>query len=156
VNAQYEPLAANTLRIEVLDPRGRPLIPAPVLERDRNRPAEYFGGFHVSLPGRYRIQLNVPDSTDQATDDIDVTVPQREFASLQQDVPALKTLVDGTGGQYLPISDAAQIPSLLPDAGQEFIIDQRIKELWDRDWMLWLLVGLLSLEWLLRKILTLA
>lgn len=156
VNAQFEDLSADTIKIDVIDPRGRPMIPSPVLTRDRNRKSEYAGGFRVTLPGRYHIELAVPDSNDKATADIDVTVPQREFAFLQQDVGALKSLVEGTAGAYMTVAEASQIPALLPNAGQEFIIDQRIKELWDRDWMLWLLVGLLSLEWLLRKLLKLA
>ncbi len=45
VNAQFQPLAAESVRIEVIDPKGRPLIPAPMLERDRNRATEYFGNF---------------------------------------------------------------------------------------------------------------
>ncbi|HVJ68209.1 MAG TPA: VWA domain-containing protein [Caulifigura sp.] len=156
VNAQFQPLAAEKIRIEVIDPRGRPLVPAPVLDRDRNRATEYFGNFRVALPGRYRIELNVPDTNDKATSEVDVLVPQREFASLTQDVPGLKTLVDGTGGGYFTPAEATKLPDLIPSAGEEFIIDQRIKELWDRPWMLWLLVGLLSLEWLLRKLLKLA
>lgn len=156
LNSQFQPLGAETLKIDVTDPKGRPLIPAPQLTRDRNRATEYFGGFRVALPGRYRIELTIPESNDKATAEIDVTVPQREFASLQQDVTALKTLVDATGGSYLTIEEAGQLPTLLPNAGQEFVIDQRVKELWDRNWMLWLLVMLLSLEWLLRKLLKLA
>jgi hypothetical protein len=156
VNAQFQPLSSETIRIEVIDPRGRPLVPAPVLDRDRNRATEYFGNFRVSMPGRYRIELNVPDTNDKATGEIDVLVPQREFASLTQDVTALKTLVDGTGGGYFTPSEVTRLPALIPSAAKEFVIDQRIKELWDRPWMLWLLVGLLSLEWLLRKLLKLA
>jgi hypothetical protein len=156
VDSQFQPLSANSLRIDVIDPRGRPLVPGPSLDRDRNRATEYVGGFRVALPGRYKISLEVPGSIDKASAEIDVTVPQREFASLQQDVAALKSLVEGTGGAYLTVEEIAKLPSLLPDTGQEFVIDQRIKELWDRNWMLGLLVGLLSLEWLLRKLLKLA
>ncbi|MBX3443947.1 MAG: VWA domain-containing protein [Planctomyces sp.] len=156
VNAQFEKLSADSVRIEVFDPRGRPLIPSPVLQRDRNRETEYSGQFRVGLPGRYRIEFEVPDSNEKAATEIVVTVPQREFASLQQDVASLQTLVDGTGGRYLPLARSGELAALLPDSGQEFLIDQRIKELWDRDWMLWMLVGLLSLEWLLRKLLKLA
>ncbi len=36
------------------------------------------------------------------------------------------------------------------------MIDQRIKELWDRSWVLYLLVTLFGLEWLTRKLLRLA
>jgi len=156
VNSQFQALNSDTIRIEVIDPRGRPLVPAPVLDRDRNRATEYFGNFRVSMPGRYRIELSVPDTSDKATAEIDVLVPQREFASLTQDVVALKTLVEGTGGGYFTPADVSKLPALMPSAAEEFVIDQRIKELWDRPWMLYLLVGLLSLEWLLRKLLKLA
>jgi hypothetical protein len=40
--------------------------------------------------------------------------------------------------------------------GQEIIIDQQLRELWDRQWVLFLLVGLLGVEWLTRKLLKLA
>ncbi len=156
VNAQFQPLNSDTIRIEVIDPRGRPMVPAPVLDRDRNRASEYFGNFRVTLPGRYRIELNVPDTNDKATSEIDVLVPQREFASLTQDVAALRTLVEGTGGGYYTPDEAVNVPPLIASAGEEFVIDQRIRELWDRPWVLWLLVGLLGLEWLLRKLLKLA
>jgi hypothetical protein len=40
--------------------------------------------------------------------------------------------------------------------GQEIIIDQQLRELWDRQWVLFLLVALLAAEWLTRKLLKLA
>jgi hypothetical protein len=79
------------------------------------------------------------------------------MAELRQDVQTLKKLVDGTGGEYLSVNEAAEkLPRLLPNMGQEIIIDQQLRELWDRQWVLFLLVALLGAEWLTRKLLKLA
>ena len=51
---------------------------------------------------------------------------------------------------------AAALPKLLPNHGEEFLVDERLRTLWDRDWVLYALVGLLSVEWLTRKLLKLA
>ncbi|CAK9016888.1 VWFA domain-containing protein, partial [Durusdinium trenchii] len=133
-------LEEDTISIELIDPNGRPTIPPPTLRRDPRRPAEYVGDFRASLPGRYRLELEVPQSTDRVTTEVQVQLPRLEVAQLTQDQRALQTLTDGTGGRYLPIESAAdQLPSLLPNSGQSIVIEQRIRELWDRQWVLFLL-----------------
>ena len=63
----------------------------------------------------------------------------------------------GTGGKYLPLKEAAEAaPPLFPNKGERIIIDKRIKELWDRSWVLYVLVTLLGNEWLTRKLRRLA
>jgi hypothetical protein len=157
LTASFEPLETDTFGIDVYDPRGRPLIPSPVLRKDPNRPAEFVGDFRVTIPGRYRLELPVPDSTETAREEVVVTLPKLEMASLQQDVAQLEALVEETGGAYLTIDTAAsRLPELLPNRGQTYVLDQQIVELWDRRWVLFLLVGLLSLEWLSRKLMKLA
>jgi hypothetical protein len=157
VNPQFEPLAADQVALEVYDPQGRPQVPALTLDRDRQRPAEYIGDLRVSQPGRYRLELAVPDSTERVTAELNVQLSQLEAASLVQDVQTLTTLVAGTGGAYLPLTEAAlKLPALLPDRSEITIIDEQIQEQWDRWWVLLLLAGLLSVEWLSRKLLKLA
>ncbi len=131
--------------------------PPPQLTKDPNRPQEFAGDFRVLLPGKYRIAVAVPDEKEPVTAELQVRLPQLEFAKLTQDVPTLETLVAGTGGKYLTLAEAAEAaPSSLPQQGERIIIDQRIKELWDRSWVLYLLVTLFGLEWLTRKLLRLA
>ncbi|MFG0335167.1 MAG: hypothetical protein ACF8TS_17560, partial [Maioricimonas sp. JB049] len=157
LNSQYRPLEQQTLGIDVYDPTGKPMVPPLTLRQDRNRPAEFVGDFRVALPGRYRLELAVPDSSETVVNEISVSLPKLEAASMQQDVQRLKSLVEETGGRYLSIDEAAaELPGLLPNMGQEFVIDQRLRELWDRQWVMFLLVGLLSVEWLTRKLLKLA
>lgn len=156
-SAQFQPLTEDTVAIEVYDPTGRPMVPAPVLKRDPNRREEYVGDFLALLPGRYRVELAVPDSREQVAADINVTLPALEMAELRQDAQALKKLVEGTGGAYLSADEAAErLPDLVPNMGQQIVIDQQLRELWDRQWVLFLMVGLLGVEWLTRKLLKLA
>jgi hypothetical protein len=62
-----------------------------------------------------------------------------------------------TGGKYLPLERAAaELPGLLPDRGERFAVDEQLRALWDQEWVLYLLVGLLGFEWVIRKLLRLA
>jgi len=157
VNAQFQPLDAGTISLTVIDPQGKPLTPSPELTKDPNRPQEFTGDFRVLLPGKYRIEVAVPDAKEPVKDELQVRLPQLEFATLIQDVPTLETLVAGTGGKYLSLKEAAEAaPTLFPNKGERIIIDQRIEELWDSSWVLYLLVTLLGIEWFTRKLLRLA
>lgn len=89
--------------------------------------------------------------------EVAVAIPKLEDENIRQNVRLLTELVRDTGGQYLAIDKAAEeLPALLPNRGEQFFIPERLRTLWDRDWVMYLLVGLLSLEWLTRKLLKLA
>ncbi len=69
----------------------------------------------------------------------------------------LERLVADTGGRYLTLEDVKdQLTALLPDRSESVMIDERLKPLWDRLWVLLTIVGLLGTEWLTRKLLKLA
>jgi hypothetical protein len=156
-NPQMEQLDVEKVVVEVFDPNGKPLIPARELHRDRNRPGQYVGDFRASLPGTYRLELAIPESQELLVDKIDVVLPNLESDNPQQNAKLLTDLARDTGGKYLRLEEAeAELPALLPNRSEEFLVDERLRTLWDRDWVLYLLVGLLSLEWLTRKLLKLA
>ena len=157
-DAQFQPLTAESVNCDIYDPSGRPLLPPMKLLADRQRPGQFVGDFRLSLPGTYRLELTIPDSTDKLTEKLDVSLPNLETANARQNVQLLRALADETGGAYLPLdeSTAAALPKLLPNHGEEFLVDERLRTLWDRDWVMYVLVGLLSAEWLTRKLLKLA
>ena len=157
-DAQFQPLTAESINCDIYDPSGRPLIPPMKLLPDRQRPGQFVGDFRLSLPGTYRLELTVPDSTDKLTEKLDVSLPNLETANARQNVQLLRAMADETGGAYLQLDEAtaAALPKLLPNHGEEFLVDERLRTLWDRDWVLYVLVGLLSAEWLTRKLLKLA
>ncbi|TXT20352.1 MAG: hypothetical protein FD138_4227 [Planctomycetota bacterium] len=157
-DAQFQPLAAESINCDIYDPSDRPLIPPMKLLPDRQRPGQFVGDFRLSLPGTYRLELTIPDSTDKLTEKLDVSLPNLETANARQNVQLLRAMADETGGAYLQLDEntAAALPKLLPNHGEEFLVDERLRTLWDRDWVMYVFVGLLSAEWLTRKLLKLA
>jgi hypothetical protein len=157
LDAKYEPLEAPSVSLEVYDPTGKPLTPARQLRRDPSSPGVFVGDFRVSLPGTYKLELTLPDSREQVTDEIVVALPKLEDENIRQNVRLLTDLVRDTGGKYLTMDEAlAELPGLLPDRGEQFYIPERLRTLWDREWVMYLLVAILSVEWLTRKLLKLA
>src|SRR5690606_7232689 len=105
LTASFEPLETDTLTVDVYDPRGRPVVPAPVLKKDTGRPSEFAGDLRVTMPGKYRLELPIPDSSETVTGEVSVTLPQIEMQMLRQDVATLEALVADTGGAYLSIEE---------------------------------------------------
>src|SRR5581483_1890470 len=58
LDAQFEPLTADSVPLDVTDPAGKPIVPSPKLLRDTARPGEYVGDFRISLPGTYKLSLS--------------------------------------------------------------------------------------------------
>ena len=154
---QFNPLVAESVMAEVFDPDGRPMIPPVRMQRDPNRTGQFVGSFRVSSPGVWRIDIPIPQAGDQLTEKIDVVLPNLETDNARQNAQLLRLIAEDTGGGYFPIAEAAvEIPKRLPNRGEEFQIDQQLRTLWDREWLMFLLIGLLSIEWLTRKLLKLA
>ena len=154
---QFDPLIAESVLAEVFDPNGRPMIPPVRLQRDSNRAGQFVGSFRVSSPGVWRIDVPIPQSGDQLSEKIDVVLPNLETDNARQNAQLLRLIAEDTGGAYFPLNEAAaEVPRRLPNRGEEFQIDQQLKTLWDREWLMYLLIGLLSIEWLTRKLFKLA
>lgn len=158
LDPQFKDYVADKVPLEVFDPTGKALTPAPTLLRDKTRPGHYGGSFVALAPGTYKLQLPIPDSNDELKGSLSVRLPNLEFDHPEQNEPLLRAIArQETGSVYLPLSEAAaRLPALLPDRSTQRVEYDLPRELWDRQWVLYLLVGLLSLEWLTRKLLKLA
>lgn len=158
LDPQFKDYVADKVPIEITDPRGKAISPAPILTGDRTRPGQFAGSFVAALPGSYKLELPIPESADQLKGSVSVRLPNLEFDHPEQNEPLLRSIVRlETGGAYLKIDEAAvQLPPLLPDRTTQKVQYDFPRMLWDRDWVMYLLVGLLSLEWLTRKLLKLA
>ncbi|HUG18006.1 MAG TPA: hypothetical protein VMM56_03460, partial [Planctomycetaceae bacterium] len=160
---QLAPLTIPEIELHIFEPDGKEIIPVPKLVKDPNREGEYVGDFRVTKQGNYRLELPDPardeslESQQAELAEINVTVPRLESDNTQQNPKLLRELVADTNGEYLTVANAVdRIPKLLPNKGEEVQIDVSSRPLWDRDWVMYLLIGLLSLEWLTRKLLKLA
>ncbi len=157
LDAQYQGLQQPTVPMDVYGPDGRPILPPPVLRFEKTRPGQYTGDFRAGRAGTYRIQVRIPDTDEVIEQTVDVLLPNLEAEQPRQNVQLLRMLAAETGGVYATPQEASVlIPPRLPNLGQMFTIEERLRTLWDRSWVLGLLVGLLSVEWLTRKLLKLA
>ena len=163
---QLQELTLDSVTVKIVAPNGRELVPARILTKDANRPGQYVGDFRASELGTYRIDVAIPDDAGDVNPDnpattlsekIDVLLPNLEADHPEQNAKLLTSLVRDTGGRYLTLDQVEQeLPELLPNKGEEFVINEWPEILWDRNWVLYLIVGLLSAEWLTRKLLKLA
>jgi hypothetical protein len=158
LDPQFKEYQAERVTMEVYDPTGKPLTPALSLLADKTRPGHFGGAFIAALPGTYKLELPIPESGDQLKGSVSVRLPNLEFDHPEQNEQLLRSLArKETGGAYVRLEDAAsELPALLPDRSTEKVRYDEPIPLWDRDWVMYLLVGLLSLEWLTRKLLKLA
>ena len=160
---QLKPLESPDVTMRVFEPDGREVIPARKLVRDPNRVGEFVGDFRVTRQGNYRLELLDPeeneavDSTSVEMEEIEVTVPKLESENTQQNIKYLRDLVADTDGDYVTPETALEaVPDLLPNVGEAFQIDVSSRPLWDKSWVMYLLIALLTLEWATRKLLKLA
>jgi len=156
---QGDPLTVEGVKLYVTDPNGRAAFPAGLsMAAEAAQPGQYAANFRAALPGRYQIKLALPDSDQTLTTAVEVTLPQLEQMNPQQNRALLVKLADETRGAYFTVEQAvAGLPELFKTSAAESVpIDERLRTLWDRTWLLYLMVGLLSAEWLTRKLLKLA
>ncbi|MFT3686613.1 MAG: hypothetical protein QM783_17130 [Phycisphaerales bacterium] len=81
----------------------------------------------------------------------DVVLPDDELRRPEADHPALTSLAQETGGTVLGEDSIGRLPSVLPRREVRTLSIARQETLWDRPGILGLLVGLLALEWVLRR-----
>ena len=156
-DASLNPLEMDAVPVTVLNPYGKPLLPERKLLEDRVRPGQFTGSFRAGSQGTWEVQLPIPESRDVLTRKIEVLLPNLESNEPAQNVKLLERLAADTGGRYLALKDVKdQLTALLPDRSESVMIDERLKPLWDRLWVLLTIVGLLGAEWLTRKLLKLA
>jgi hypothetical protein len=152
-------LDVETVEVDVFDPHGVPLAAPRSLRRDPERRGQYWANFRASLPGTYRVIVR-PDAGDEKQNlqaKIDVVLPNLESDNPRQNAKLLADLARETDGKYVPLEKAAaELPALLPDRGERFSVDEQLRALWDQEWVLFSLVGLLGCEWVVRKLLRLA
>ena len=98
-----------------IDPTGKPLTPPLLmLLADKTRPGHFGGSFVAALPGNYKLELPIPESTDQLKGSISVRLPNLEFDHPEQNEQLLRALArKETGGLYLKLDEAARSFPLL-------------------------------------------
>lgn len=156
---QGEPLSLNDVQLRVTDPEENTLFPGGrSVAQDPEQAGQYTTNFRTTIPGRYQIELELPSLGETISTAIEVTMPQLEQQQPEQNRALLMKIAQATRGEYLPIEEAAdKLPALFETSAAVSVpIDERLRVLWDRAWLMYLVIGLLCVEWLTRKLLRLA
>jgi len=173
-DAQFQPTILPDAQARIVDPSGRstPLILAPI--PDPSQPGVYLGQFFTKATGTYEVQLPVGGLADQEllSQQVSVRVPALEIQRPQRNDPLLSELASRTGGKYwvgmdsiVPSSDEAKETTVSPLALSIESRDQTnyLPGAPDREFqqrlmgiLMALIVGCLSMEWLIRRLSKLA
>lgn len=151
-DARLQPLITESVPLTIVDNQGRTLTVPDRLNSDSRGAGQYTASFRPPEPGTYRLSVPVPESSDVLQASIDVVLPNLESQNPTQNVELLTNLTRETQGRYLSIADLTTLPTLLPDQSQPIVVDEQLRTLWDRRWLMCLMVGMLGFEWIMRRV----
>ena len=120
------------------------------LRPDRSQPGLYEGYFTPPSPGRYRIESNENDKPISNTTEFQVAVVNKELTDPNVRVEQLKRVASLTGGMCLNMSEFSKIQSLVDNKPLTTTVRSE-RPLWDNGWMAFAIIGLVGLEWILRR-----
>ena len=165
-DAQHRPLAAEQVTAALVHPNGSrtPFV----LRRlaDATQGGMFAAQFTAVLEGDYRIELQPPhgDDDELLARDVRVRIPAREIERPERNDPLLGNVAEQTGGRYFIGFESAMtgettIQSLLRPQDRVSYVEGAPDKKFERILMTWLLgiiCGALSLEWLIRRLSRLA
>ena len=150
LNEDFEPVVQNSFEITVNGVGDNALKERVSLQPDRTSPGLYEGYFTAPAPGRYRIEANEDDKEVSNTNEFQVATVNEELTDTKMRLDGLKRIAQLTGGACLTVQDIPKLETLLNT--KPLITTVRSERpLWDNWWVAALLVGLLGMEWLLRR-----
>ncbi len=176
-DAQFQPTLLPDVKAKLVEPSGRntQLVLTPI--PDPSQPGVYLGQFFTKATGTYEVQLPVGGLADQQllTQQVSVRVPALEIQRPQRNDPLLMELASRTGGKFwigmeslLPTSSDAvgsvnATSSSLPQSIEPRDQTTYLPGSPDREFqqrlmgvLMAMIVGCLSIEWLIRRLSRLA
>ncbi|MDZ4687833.1 MAG: hypothetical protein SH850_22400 [Planctomycetaceae bacterium] len=118
------------------------------------QPGRYEAAVAADGLGRNVLRVELPDGQENGPNveaTFSVAPPSSETQRIWQDEPLLRELAAESGGKYFTAADSAALPAAVPDRQQTLIVQGKPQPLWDTSRWLLLIVGLLTVEWALRK-----
>ena len=150
LDEDYEPVVQPSFEMTVNGVDGNTLKQLVNLQPDRTSPGLYEGYFTAPVSGRYRLEANEDDQEVSSTTEFQVVVVNQELTDTSMRLDGLKRIAQLTGGTCLSVNDLPKLKSLLNT--EPLITTVRSERpLWDSGLVAALLVGLLGMEWILRR-----
>ncbi len=159
-DSALQPLEAGTVpevTVEVFLPDGK--IQSVRLSANKDMPGLYSGQFSVLAQGRFRVELPIPESTERLVQRGEIVLSDLERDRPQRDQRFLNELAKQTGGIAFENANQPEfqaLPEQLRDRTRTLVEFDSATPVIPPMTLLYILVGLLSVEWLLRRLLKLA
>ncbi len=120
------------------------------LRPDRSSPGLYEGTFTPPASGRYRLEATEENLEVSSATEFQVATVNEELADTSMRLDHLERIAELTGGACLGVRELSRLPSLVN--AEPVTTSVRLERpLWDNWLMASLLVGLLGMEWILRR-----
>jgi len=153
LNEAYEPVRLTGVSLKIRG--GKDWERVVELKPEGGKPGWFEGIFIPPEPGLYGVHahdLGPVRLGREALRTVRVELPALEFAHSRMDRDALSAFAEKTGGRLVPLDEVAGIPDDIPAMRERTVLSGRPVKLWDNVWVLLLLLGLLTFEWVMRKI----
>ncbi len=152
-DARFEPLVRDSVPAYHQSGRRRQEF---VLKPQPDRAGWYEGRFTPDQTGGYEISLTLRGSGETesvtATRSVQVVRPNIEILNPQMNRAALAALAGRSpGGRYYEVDEIDELADAILDRHEMTTVRSRPEQVWDRWWTLTALIGLLSVEWAVRK-----
>ena len=149
----YEPLIQPGFEIEVsaLNIDGDAGDPQSItLRPDKSNPGLYEGYFSPSREGGYRVEANPTDRPLSNSTEFQVADIRPELANTDMQIDHLRRIAELSGGKVLSALELKKLPALLNREPHSITV-RTDRPLWDNSLVALVLVGLLGIEWILRR-----
>ncbi len=119
-----------------------------------NQPGTFEATLTAKKTGRHSLRVRTAAAESEGATietSFDVVLPSVETNQVWLDKPLLKELAETSGGKYFDIDQLDQLAAAVPDKTRQIEVREKPDPLWDVRGMMFVLVGLLGVEWLVRK-----
>jgi uncharacterized membrane protein len=152
----FTPTREAAVQLRVFSPEGEPILVSVAPEAEEG---EYSGEFTPTREGTYRVEAEASLSGKVLGRDktsFNAAYFYGEADDGRPRLELLKQIAETSKGEYIPIADwndktleriAARLESIAPSE----IVEQRQTRLWSNLWPFTIMLGLLSIEWWMRR-----
>ena len=155
LNEEYEPDNDATLWMQTVNPLDQ--VTDTPMEWDITEDGVYRSNFTVQDEGVFSLLADVasaageanPDSTEKTAAFV-VTPSLREYTNAAMDAGLLSRMADASGGRYFNWQNVGELPDTIQYTPNAYSTEEQI-DLWDRPWLLALLIALLCMDWIARR-----
>ncbi len=149
LDEDFQPSSAPSQKARLQGPEGSPedleLVAVP------GRPGRFRADLRPDQPGRFQAWMEL-NGERIAGAEFEVVLPSRENADPSPDPVALQTLARITGGLALSATDTTGLAEAFPgNEERREPISSELRDAWDHWGTLLLALGVLCVEWILRK-----